>query len=36
MRIFAHIERAIDALLSPVIADGLRNGKNVRFIERAA
>ncbi len=35
VRILAHVERAVSAGAPPVIADRLRDGKNVRFGEGA-
>ena len=34
--VLAHVERAVNALLSPVIADGLGDRQDVRLGERAA
>src|SRR5258708_33915271 len=34
--ILAHIERTVDSLVAPAVADGLRNGQNMGFSERAA
>ena len=36
VRILAHVERAIRAVSAPVVANGLRDGQNVRFGEGAA
>ena len=35
MRVFAHLQRTVNALLSAVLTNGLGNGQNVRFGERA-
>jgi hypothetical protein len=35
MRILAHVERAVDVMPSAVVANGLRNGEDVRLIECA-
>ncbi len=34
--ILAHIERAVDPPAAPAVADGLRNGQNMRLGKRAA
>src|SRR5260221_13473416 len=34
--ILAHIERTVDSLVAPAVADGLRNGQNMRLGKRAA
>ena len=36
VRVLAHVKRSINALAAPVVADGLRDGQNVRLGERAA
>src|SRR6185369_13110656 len=33
MSVFSHVQRTVCALTSPVIADGLSDGENMRFIE---
>ena len=34
VRVLAHVERAVDALAAPVVADGLGDGQDVRLGER--
>ena len=36
VRVLAHVERAVGALAAPVVADGLGDGQDVGFGERAA